>query len=72
MRLERECWRRWGLARIELCGCAALGFKAQAAAKQDCLLAGRGPPDSRGLTILTSLVLAYGIERYQSHLISKL
>jgi hypothetical protein len=44
MRLEREGWRRWGLARIDLCGCAALGFKAQAAAKQDRLLAGRGPP----------------------------
>jgi hypothetical protein len=46
MRLGRECWRRWGLARIELCGCAALGFKAQAAAKPDRLLAGRGPPVS--------------------------
>jgi hypothetical protein len=46
MRLGRECWRRWGLARMDLCGCTALGFKGQAATKHDCLLAGRGPPVS--------------------------
>ena len=46
MRLGRECRRRWGLGRRDLCSWAALGFKAQAAATPDRLLAGRGPPVS--------------------------